>query len=119
MSHTAEDKNVFEKLFSNCKEYVETRIDLALLNGQDRLGDIISSAISMLVVGLLAFMCFLFISLGAAFGIGKLMHNMAAGCFIVAGFYLLVGLIIWINKTKWVKTPVTNSLLSKININED
>jgi|SRR6185436_8616961 len=114
-----EKPNPFQKLFHHLKEYFETRIDLALLNGQDRLGDILSSLASVLIMIVIGLIAFILLNIGLAVLVGKLLHNIPTGFFILGGFYVLVGVIIWVNQTKWIKYPVTNSLLAKINIHEE
>jgi hypothetical protein len=114
-----EKQHAFKKLFQHVKEYVEARFDLALLNAQDRLGDIVSSLASVLIVILAGFFAFILINFGLALLIGKLIHNRPAGFLILGGVYVIVGALIWFNKTKWIKRPVTDSLLSKINIHEE
>jgi hypothetical protein len=111
--------HAFKNLFHHLKEYFEARFDLALLNAQDRFGDIVSSLASIVVLMLAGFLAFTLINIGLAMLIGKALDNLMAGFFILGGFYALVGLIIWLNQVKWIKYPVTNSLLSKINIHEE
>lgn len=113
-----EDKNKVEQLFGNIKEYAETRFDIMTLNMQDKVSEVLSSIASILVVGVFSLFTVFFVSVGLAWWIGQLLHNTSIGFFIVAGFYLLIGSIIFIYRDKWIKFPIINTLLSKININE-
>ena len=113
-----EGKIKVEQLVGNLKEYAETRFDIAVLNTQDKVTDVLSTIASMAVVGLLAMLIIFFSSVGAAWYVGQLLHNPSLGFFCVAGFYLIVAIIFYVNRDSWVKLPVINSLLKKININE-
>ncbi len=114
-----EGKNRVEQLVSNIKEYAETRLDIALLNTQDKISDILSSIASIAVVAILGMLIILFSSIGAAWWIGQMLHNPSIGFFCVAGFYLLAAIIIYLNRNNWIKNPLINGLLKKININEE
>lgn len=114
-----EEKGKVEQLAGNVKAYVETRFDLELLNMQLKLTGMVSSAASMLLVGFCIILALLFISIGAAWAIGDAFNNFSIGFFIVAAFYLLVMAIIYMNRETWVKTPLINAMLKKINFNEN
>ncbi len=114
-----EEKGRIENMMHNIKEYAETRIDLGLLTFQDKATGVISSVASVFVVGILSVFFIFFASVGVAWMIGQSLQNPSIGFFIVAGFYLLVTAIILLNKDKWIGLPIINSLLKKININEE
>ena len=114
-----EEKNKMEMLWQNVKEYAETRIDLGLLNFQEKTTNVIGSLASTVIVAFLALFFVFFTSVGAAWWIGQSMHNPSIGFFIVAGFYLLVAAVILLNRDKWIGLPIINSLLKKINIHEE
>jgi hypothetical protein len=114
-----EEKNKVEQLLGNVKSYVETRFDIVMLNMQDKLSDILSSVASVLVLSVLSVFVVFFMSIGAAWWIGQSLQNSSVGFFIVGGFYLLLMLVIFMFKDQWIKSPVINALLKKININEN
>jgi len=114
-----EGKNKAEQLISNIKEYAETRLDIAALNVQDKVSDVLSSLASVIVVALLGIFILFFSSVGAAWWIGQTLNNSSIGFFCIAGFYLLIAIVIILNRDKWIKLPLINLLLKKININEE
>jgi hypothetical protein len=113
-----EERSKIEQLAGNVKAYLETRFDIVVLNLQDKLSSVISSVASVLVLALLSVFVIFFASVGAAWWIGQTLQNSSIGFFCVAGFYLLLTIIIVIFKDAWIKLPVINALLRKININE-
>ncbi|MEP7168832.1 MAG: phage holin family protein [Bacteroidota bacterium] len=114
-----EGKNKAEQLISNIKEYAETRFDIVSLNIQDKVSDVLSSIASAIVIALLGVFIIFFISVGGAWWIGQMLNNPSIGFFCVAGFYLLVTIIFILNRDKWLKLPMINALLKKINIHEE
>ncbi len=114
-----EEKNKAEQLLVSVKSYLETRFDIIVLNMEDRLSDILSSMATAMVLSVISLMVVLFLSIGMAWWIGIAMHNSSVGFFIVGGFYLLLVLVIYRFRYKWIKLPVINLLLKKMNINEN
>lgn len=51
-----------------------------------------------------------FLTFGLAFYIGSLLGNGAWGFFILAGFFLLFGILIYIKRKKWIVNPVVRML---------
>lgn len=114
-----EELNKVEKLAEHIKEYAETRFDLVVLNAQDKFTNILSSLVVSATGIVLGLFVLLFASIGAALWLGECLQSSFLGFFCVAGFYLLVAIIVILNREKWIKMPMINSLLKKININEE
>jgi hypothetical protein len=114
-----EEKSKLEKMFGNMKEYAETRFDIVVLNAQEKATNVIASVVSSAILGLLGIFILLFLSIGGAWALGEYLHSPSIGFFAVAGFYLLVALILYANREKWIRTPVINSILKKITFHEN
>lgn len=114
-----EGRNKVEQLIGNIKEYAETRFDMVSLNVQDKISDILSSAASVIAIALLVIFILFFSSIGTAWWIGQHLNNPSIGFFCVAGFYILLAILLILNRDKWIKIPITNALIKKININEE
>jgi len=115
----AEEKTSVEKLIGHVKSYAETRFDLLLIDAQDKFTSGLSSVVSIFIIGMLIFFGSLFLSVAVAWWIGVYFHSPSIGFFCIAGFYLLAALILYFNREKWIKLPLINSLLKKINIHEE
>ncbi|MFI5218579.1 MAG: phage holin family protein [Bacteroidia bacterium] len=113
-----EEKNKIEELTGSIKQYVETRFDIIVLNLQDRISDVLSSVAATISVIVLGLFFILFLSAGLAWVIGLQLGNIATGFFSIAGVYLLLGLLVIANRDKWIKLPLINEFLKKVNINE-
>lgn len=115
-----EEKHKVEKLFGDVKEYAETKLDIMALNIQDKGSDIAASAASVLTLGIVLVFILLFLSLGAALIVGHYCFNdTSIGFFCVAGFYLVVFIVLYYCRTKLIKMPLINFILKKIHFHEE
>ena len=107
-------KDNIESLFEKTGDYLETRVDLYKLKAVDTSSDMISSLVSKLIV-LFVFAIFIVVlNIGIAIFLGELFGRSYYGFFIVAGFYLIVGLIFNSMRHKWFKEPIADSLIKKL-----
>lgn len=114
-----EEKNKLEKMFTDIKDYAETRFDIIVLNSQDKATHVISSIASAAILGVLGLFILMFLSIGAAWSLGEYLNSPSIGFFSVAGFYLLVVLILFLNREKWIKLPIINAIIKKITFHEN
>ena len=103
-----------ESLIDRVKSYVETRIDLLRLKAIDKSSSFLSLLISMIVVILMSFIFVMLLSIGVALLLGDLLGKTYYGFFIVAGFYLLIGLLLFSFRNKWLKNPIANSMIKNL-----
>ena len=107
-------KDNIESLFEKTGDYLETRIDLYKLKTVDTSSDLISSLVSKVIV-LLVFAIFtIIVNVGIALFLGELLGRSYYGFFVVAGFYLITGLIFYSMRRKWFKEPIADSLIKKL-----
>lgn len=114
-----EEINKVERLLEHIEEYGETRLDILVLSMQDKLSNVLSSIASILILGILTMFFLLFVSVSTAWWIGEILHSPSMGFLSVAGFYFLVVLVIYLNREKWIKLPIINALIKKINFHEE
>ena len=103
-----------ESLIDRVKIYVETRIELLRLKAIDKSSSFLSLLISMIIVILMSFIFIILFSVGLALLIGEMLGKTYYGFFIVAGFYLLVGLILFAFRNKLLKTPIADSMIKNL-----
>jgi hypothetical protein len=102
-----------ETLFKSAGEYLETRIDLYQLKAVDKSSDVLSSIVSKMIIFLIFIMFVFIINIGIALWIGELLGKAYYGFFVLAGFYLIAGLIFNANRKKWFKEPLANKLIKQ------
>ena len=108
------DASSIEGLFKKTGEYIETRIDLAKYKAIDKSSDIVSSIVTCISL-IVALMIFIFTAtIGIALWIGDMLGKNYEGFFIVAGFYLLVILLMYLCRKSLIKTPVSKLIIEKI-----
>ena len=103
-----------ELLVEKASGYLETSIDLLKLKTAGKSADMISSLASGIVVTFFAALFFTLLNIGLAIFIGEALGKLYYGFFIVAGFYLIAGLIFYSMRSRWLKQPVGNMMIKKI-----
>lgn len=103
-----------DELFSEARDYIETKTELFKLKAADKTSDIVSSATSGIVITLAALFFFGLLNIGIALWIGAAIGNNYSGFFILAAFYALVALIVYLGRDRWLKTPVSNAIVRKL-----
>jgi hypothetical protein len=109
-----ENTNLIDELIEKTVEYGKSSLELAKLKAIDKTSDSISSvfAHSVVIVILVAFM--LFLSLGVAFWLGKIMGEIHLGFFAVAIFYCITAILIYLFMLKWIKKHIGNTIIKQI-----
>jgi uncharacterized protein YqhQ len=103
-----------DKLYQKAEQYSKTTLELVKLKTIDKTTDIISSLAVSLIMILIVAIFTVFINIGIAIWLGVVFNNMAMGFFVVSGFYLIVGLIVYLNRQYFIKTPVRNLVIKKL-----
>jgi len=111
-------KSRINDLTGHIREYIETRIDIVKLDAADTISSAASSMASWVLVSILGLMMVMLITIGGAIAIGALINNYAGGCFIMAGIYFILMLVVYYNRENWVRIPVLNSIIKNIYNNE-
>lgn len=103
-----------KQVSNELKEYVETRIELLILNLSDKatlwLGDLIQHTFNLVILG--TGLVFGLVALG--FYLGELLESMAAGFGIIGGFLTLIGLILIIVKPNNVSRKIQNQIMRDV-----
>ena len=112
MTDAMEDHTkLIESLFERATEYGKTSLELAKLKAIDKTSDVVSSFIPNSVVFVLIASFLLFLNLGIAFWLGGILGKICFGFFVVAGFYVVAGLIMHFFMYKWIKRLVRNYIV--------
>ena len=103
-----------EELYFKFTNYLETRFALLKLMAINKVSGFLSTFVSMIILLMILFTVIFCISIGLAILIGQALGASYYGFFIVAGFYLIIGLIIFLVRGKILKTPVSNKLIKEM-----
>ncbi|MEP7250836.1 MAG: hypothetical protein ABI683_00605 [Ginsengibacter sp.] len=103
-----------EALFTKLKDYAETRLNLYKLMAISKVSGFFSTFVTMLILLLILFTIILCISIGGALLIGQWLGAAYLGFFVVAGIYLIIGLVLYSARNSLLKTSVSNKLLKEM-----
>jgi hypothetical protein len=104
---------LIESLFSQSKDYIDTRLELYKLKLVDKTSGVASSIISGVVLFVIFFIFFIVLNIGIALLIGDLVGKSYLGFLILAVLYAIVGFIIFSKRDKIFKDPVTKLIIGK------
>ena len=113
--------DTFEKiegLTEHVKEYVQTRIEQTKLELAEKTSLIIGNLIAVTVITVLFLFVLVFGSIAAAWALSDWLENPWAGFLIVAGFYLLIAIIVWVGRGAIIRFPVMNYIIRQLHKKE-
>lgn len=105
------EKFSFKGAIQKLKEYIQTNKDLVILQGTERLSQVIPSILIAIVKFVFAFFLFVYLSLSLALFLGELLNSYALG-FLVTGavFFLLIVLLSIFGGS--IKRGISNSMIN-------
>ena len=106
--------NSIDTLIKQSGEYLDTKIELTKLKAINTSSEVLSNMVYLIAKILIIFLFIGFVSVALAILIGKTLGEYYYGFLIAGGFYLLVLLIIYIQRKNWIKRPIANSLINKM-----
>jgi len=103
-----------EDFVSKAGELAETKVELWKLRAVGKIAETSSSLVSAFAIAVLCAVAIIILSIGVAFWIGTELGELSYGFFIVGGFYVFAGLLVFLFRKKWIKKPVSNLVINKI-----
>ncbi|NTW24303.1 MAG: hypothetical protein HGA37_06360 [Lentimicrobium sp.] len=102
-----------ESLFEKAEAYGRTTYELSKLKLLETTNIVVTSIIARLSVILMISMFSFVVSIALALWLGDILGKAYYGFFIVAGFYLLAGIILHFSLHKWVKKPISELIIKQ------
>jgi hypothetical protein len=115
-------ENSFEKwegLTDHVKEYINTRVELTKLHLAEKTSMVISQLIAITVVALFFLFVLIFGSIAGAWALSNWIGKPYAGFLIVAGIYLVLGIIVWVARGKLLRYPIMNAIIRQLQKKDD
>lgn len=103
-----------EKLVASVSDVAETKAELLKLRAAGKISTSLSSLVAIIMTVVFGGVALSIVSFGFAYLIGSKLDNLSYGFFVIGGFYALVGLLVFINREKWIQVPVSNLFIDKI-----
>jgi len=103
-----------ETLFEKAEAYGKTSMELFRLNSIDKSADVVSSLAVRFAICMVGALFTLIINIGMAMWLGELLGKPYYGFFVVAIFYALLMGLLFIFRREWIKTPISNSIITQM-----
>ena len=107
-------KNLIELLYEKIEEYGITNYELTKLKLLKTAALVLPSLLSRLIVVFVLSTFILILSIGIALYLGELLGKLYYGFFIIAVFYLVVGIVLHFYLHKWIKKPVADLIIKQV-----
>lgn len=93
------------------RQYVKLQADYFRLDMAERIAKVSSLLLVMLAIGALGLIALLLLSLAAAFYLGRLWGSYVPAFLSVGGFYVLLAVLFWGFKDRWLTNPLLTSII--------
>lgn len=105
-----ETTSSIHRLIGSVKRYLHLQRDFVMLTLAEKLTVLLTVLLAGGIVLLLAALVLIFASLAVGAQLGEWTGSLALGYGIVAFFYLLVGIVVWFNRKRWIANPIAGFL---------
>ena len=105
--------DLIESLVEKAEAYGKTTYELATLKALETVTVVVTSLVSRLSIILVISLSAFVFNIGVALLLGDLLGETYYGFFIVAAFYLLLGVVLLFFMHKWIKKPVSDLIISQ------
>ena len=109
--------NSFEKwegLSGHVKEYINTRVELTKLQIAEKTSLVVSQLIAGAIVALFFLLFLIFGSIAGAWALSTWLGKPYLGFLIVAGIYLVLGIIVWAGRGRLLRFPIMNAIIKQL-----
>lgn len=104
---------MIELLFDKAEAYSQTTIELTKLKVLETTTHVATSLISRLSVIIMLSIFVLVFNIGIALLLGELLGKPYYGFFIIAAFYLVLGIVLHFFLRKWIQKPVSELIIKQ------
>ncbi|MEP7263462.1 MAG: phage holin family protein [Bacteroidota bacterium] len=111
MGTSEKENSGFDDLLEHGEEYLKTKQELSKLLALEKGSSIIAKALSSIIVFAFLLLFFVFASVALCWFIAEYSGKTSTGFLAVAGMYLFVAVILYINRRKWLETPFINGFI--------
>lgn len=114
------NKNIeaIEKIIIEIKQYIDLQKKYVLLDLTSKVTIILSALILSIILFLIGMMIILFIAIAGGSLLGQWLDNIAVGYGLIALFFIIIAIIIYAKRNKWITNPLTH-FFAKLLIDND
>lgn len=97
--------------FEYANQYVQKQIELFKLESAEKIAKSTSSIITLAVIGFLATLVTIMLSIAVGFALGDMLGSYALGFLVITGIYTIIALLVYSFKRQLVTNPVLSAVL--------
>lgn len=105
--------NSVESLWEKTHGYLEARIELVKMKTAGKAAEMGAAITARVIIGIVLLMMIIVLNTGIAMWLGEILGKMYYGFFALAGFYLVLAIILIACRASIIKKPVSNILIRK------
>jgi hypothetical protein len=114
MEGKEEEKSFTERIYEQVEGYAKTTVELYRLKAIKVFSDVFAAVATGFIIWVVVSFFLVFLSIGVGFWVGAMLGAWYLGFFVVAGFYALIGLIIYALRVKCLKAKINNFIIKQI-----
>lgn len=103
-----------EGIGESVKQYLLLNYDIIKLEATKKTSEIGATFFSALMLGIALFLFAFALSMGVGFYLSALLGDTFSGFGIIAGFYLLISIILLIGRKRLIEKPLRNKIIRKL-----
>lgn len=107
-------ENKFSAVYHSTNDLVTIKTKMVKLEIYERVTNLITSAISSVVIGVFALIAFLFLNMALGFWLSSLFSSAALGFLCLGGFYLLLLFVFLAMRKRFEDKKIKNVILEKV-----
>lgn len=104
----------FEEMSDKLKQYLIINYEIIKCQAAERASVVGSTFISAVIIAVFGFMFLLILSIALGFYLSSMLNNSYAGFLIVAGFYLMLTLLLYAVRNKKIEKPMRDKIIQKL-----
>ncbi len=102
-----------EELAGTLNEYLDTRVESIKLEVVEKTAVVSANVITGMILAVVFIFFIGLSSIALSFVIGAWIGKLWAGFLIMAGIYLPITIVLWVQRKKLIRLPVTNVLIKQ------
>ncbi len=103
-----------EELYYKLKDYGDIRLDLFKLKSINKASGFLSTLIASVILIVILFLVLICITIGLSLLIGTLLGKIYYGFFVMTVIYIIIGLVLFSGRKKFLKMPISNKLIKEL-----
>ena len=107
-----------EELADSLKEYANVRIDMVRFEAAEKTSKVVSDLSARIAVAVIALLFLFFFGMALGYALADLTGRTWLGFLIVAAFYFVICLWIWLAREHVFRLPVMNSMIKHLSGDE-